>query len=156
MSFTYDPDLFHYHRYNNIGDGSLSIIGVFSASLDHEYAIRLYYSEEQRLWLADCGLEFEQAVLTDAVLPFFEELYEMYFAAWPEDQSAEKEQRRIEIFSLYIMGLRQMWLYHGRGPRRWDRATILETLDDLEDIVTRKFQKICYVFGHPRVIVPYY
>ncbi|SJL09553.1 uncharacterized protein ARMOST_12933 [Armillaria ostoyae] len=113
MSFTYDPDLFHYHRYNNIGDGSLSIIGVFSALLDHEYTIQLYYFEEQRLWLADCGPEFEQTILTDAVLPFFEELYEMYFAAWPEDQSAEKEQRRIEIFLLYIMGLRQMWLYHG-------------------------------------------
>ncbi|SJL06440.1 uncharacterized protein ARMOST_09777 [Armillaria ostoyae] len=113
MSFTFDPDLFHYHRYNNIGDGSLSIIGVFSASSHHEYAIRLYYSEEQHLWLAECGPDFEQAVLTDAVLPFFEELYELYFAAWPEDQSADKEQQKIEIFSLYIMGLKQMWLYHG-------------------------------------------
>ncbi|KAK0435654.1 hypothetical protein EV421DRAFT_1740114 [Armillaria borealis] len=113
MSFTFDPDLFHYHRYNNIGDGSLSIIGVFSASSHHEYAIRLYYSKEQHLWLAECGPDFEQAVLTDVVLPFFEELYELYFAAWPEDQSADKEQRKIEIFSLYIMGLKQMWLYHG-------------------------------------------
>ncbi|KAK0436075.1 uncharacterized protein EV420DRAFT_1487667 [Desarmillaria tabescens] len=156
LTMSFDPDLFRYHRYNSIGDGSLSIIGVFSASLNHEYAIRLYYSEEQRLWLAECGPAFEQAVLADTVLAFFEELYGLYFTAWPEDQSPDKEQRKIEIFSLYIMGLKQMWLYHRRSPRRWDYASVIETLDDLEDIVTREFQKVRHVFGHPRVILPFH
>ncbi len=63
-----------------------NIIGIFSASSKHEYAIRMYYSEEQRLWLAEYGPAFEQAVLGHTVLPFFEGLCQEFFRAWPEDE----------------------------------------------------------------------
>ncbi len=81
-----------------------NIIGVFSASSKHEYAIRMYYSEEQRLWLAEYGPAFEQAVLGHTVLPFFEGLCQEFFRAWPEDEPemlmeeeriADEEQRKI-------------------------------------------------------------
>ncbi|KAK0458059.1 uncharacterized protein EV420DRAFT_1480220 [Desarmillaria tabescens] len=174
-----EVDLFHYHRYNRIGDGSLSIIGVFAASSEYEYAIRLYYSPEQRQWLAEFGLDFERAVYADTVLRFLDRLYEEYFFLWPEDVSGlfigrnpDKEQRKIvchpfyldsfakpnlqEIFTLFIMGLKQLWLYSHRGPHSWSRSAIINVLDDLENMVTREFQKIRHVFGHPHVIVPSY
>ncbi|PBK98132.1 hypothetical protein ARMGADRAFT_568989 [Armillaria gallica] len=141
-------DFFHYHQYNRIGDESLNIIGVFSASSKHEYAIRMYYSEEQRLWLAEYGPAFEQAVLGHIVLPFFEGLCQEFFCAWPKDESemlmeeeriADEEQRKIEIFTLYIMGLKQLWLYHQRAPDGWDYRMVIQQLDNLEDIITHEF-----------------
>ncbi|KAK0436510.1 hypothetical protein EV421DRAFT_1907850 [Armillaria borealis] len=157
-----DYDLFHYHRYNRIGDGSLSIIGVFAASSEYEYAIRLYYSLEQRLWLAEFGPAFERAIYADTVLRFLDRIYEEYFSLWPENVSGgftggndpDKEQRKIEIFMLFIMGLKQLWLYNHHGPHRWNCSAIIDVLDDLESMATREFQKIRHVFGHPCVIVP--
>ncbi len=61
-----------------------------------------------------------------------------------------------EIFTLYIMGLKQLWLYHQRAPYGWDYRKVIQQLDDLEDIITHEFRKISHVFGHPRVIVPSY
>ncbi|KAK0186372.1 hypothetical protein F5146DRAFT_1004507 [Armillaria mellea] len=71
---------------NRIGDGSLNIIGIFSASSKHEYAIQMYYSEEQRLWLAEYGSAFKQAVLGHTLLPFFEGLCWEFFHMWLEDE----------------------------------------------------------------------
>ncbi|SJL05722.1 uncharacterized protein ARMOST_09058 [Armillaria ostoyae] len=88
MSF--DMDLFHYHQYNRIGDGSRTIIGVFTGPVKHDYTVRLWYSLEQRLWLAEFGPAFEEAVLEHRVLPFFEKLYDSWFSSWPEDEFAIK------------------------------------------------------------------
>ncbi len=138
----------------------------------------MYYSLEQRLWLAEFGPAFERAVYADTVLRFLGGIYEEYFSLWPEDVSGgftggnepDKEQRKIvrhpfcfdsfaepnvqEIFTLFIMGLKQLWLYNHYGPHRWSRSAIIDVLDDLESMATREFQKIRHVFGHPRVIVP--
>ncbi|SJL00979.1 uncharacterized protein ARMOST_04293 [Armillaria ostoyae] len=147
-SLACSSDFFYYHQYNRIGDDSLNIIGVFLASSKHEYAIQMYYSEEQRLWLAEYGPAFEQAVLGHTVLPFYEGLCKEFFSAWPEDEAemlmeeeqiADEEQRKIEIFMLYIMGLKQLWLYHQCALYGWDYRMVNQQLDDLEDIITREF-----------------
>ncbi|SJL15791.1 uncharacterized protein ARMOST_19296 [Armillaria ostoyae] len=160
MSF--DMDLFHYHQYNRIGDGSRTIIGVFTGPVKHDYAVRLWYSLEQRLWLAEFGPAFEEAVLEHRVLPFFEKLYDSWFSSWPEDEFAmyvdeeclaDIEQRKIEIFTLYIMGLKHRWYFLKQAPDGLEDGKVLEILDNLEDIIRCEFRKICHVFGHPRVIV---
>ncbi|KAK0491684.1 hypothetical protein IW261DRAFT_1622299 [Armillaria novae-zelandiae] len=139
-----------------------TIIGIFLALSQHEYAIRLYYSLEQRNWLAGHGPAFERAVCQDRVLAFFDKLYLEYFRAWPEvvsgefmeeSESLDKEQRKIEIFTLVIMGLKQLWFHSQRGLYCWDNRTILATIDGLEDIVTKQFQKIWHVFGIPPLIM---
>ncbi|KAK0488339.1 hypothetical protein EDD18DRAFT_1359600 [Armillaria luteobubalina] len=139
-----------------------TIIGVFWAVSQHEYAIQLYYSLEQHDWLARHGPTFQRVVYQDRVLVFFENLYLEYFVAWPEVVSGEsmeeiespdKEQWKIEIFTLFIMGLKQLW-YHGEQcPCNWDKRTILVALDGLEDIVTKQFQMIRHVFGTPPSII---
>ncbi|SJL07094.1 uncharacterized protein ARMOST_10437 [Armillaria ostoyae] len=134
------------HPYLDVGTIEDVIIGVLPIPGLYRYAIRLDYSSEQFSWLADRGPLFESAVLTNCTLTFFKCLYLLWFEKWPTFDEAEREQRKIEIFTLYIMGLKDRWIDHGPKPLQWTLVQVFKRLDWLEEIVTAEYDKISYVF----------
>ncbi|KAK0443018.1 uncharacterized protein EV420DRAFT_1726654 [Desarmillaria tabescens] len=143
---TISGDLHGCHPYLDVGSIEDLIIGVLPIPGLYHYAVRLDYSGEQLLWLADQGPLFESAVLADCTLTFFKCLYLLWFHKWPTVDEAEREQRKIEIFTLYIMGLKYRWIDHGLKPRQWTIEQVFEKLDRLEEIITAEYDKISHVF----------
>ncbi|KAK0434725.1 hypothetical protein EV421DRAFT_1909199 [Armillaria borealis] len=164
QNFTHFGSLL-FHPYTDLYNLDVAIIGVLPFPRLYEYAIRLDYSPEQRLWLADQTSRFEDAVLNNKVLLFFEQLWEEWFCQWPvhtnavlterehQLQRADMEQRKIEIFTLYIMGLRNKWV-DNVPPQEWSLARVFAKLDELEEIITEHFFEVEHLFtsiGPPEV-----
>ncbi|KAK0436814.1 uncharacterized protein EV420DRAFT_1770241 [Desarmillaria tabescens] len=149
-----------YHPYTDIFTLEVAIIGVLRIPGLYSYAIRLDYTQEQRLWLAGQGLQFEGAVLNHRVHLFFERLYEQWFCTWapddtvhtennPDRKRADKEQRKIEIFTLYIMCLHRRWIEVGLPPEGWTTGMVYAKLDELEDMITEKYMEVRHYFVPP-------
>ncbi|SJL12497.1 uncharacterized protein ARMOST_15924 [Armillaria ostoyae] len=58
---------------------------------------------------------------------------------------ADKEQRKIEIFTLYIMGLKNRWV-NGPPPENWTLSRVFAKLDELEDMITQRFKEVEHYF----------
>ncbi|KAK0463309.1 hypothetical protein IW261DRAFT_1576028 [Armillaria novae-zelandiae] len=134
------------HPYMDVGTIEEAIIGVLHIPRLYRYAIRLDYSAEQLLWLADRGPLFESVVLADCSVTFFQCLYLQWFNKWQPIDQVEREQRKIEIFTLFIMGLKYRWIDYGPKPPQWTTEQVFERLDRLEEIVTAEYGKISHVF----------
>ncbi|KAK0478678.1 hypothetical protein EDD18DRAFT_1358090 [Armillaria luteobubalina] len=134
------------HPYLDVGTIEETIIGVLRIPRLYCYAIRLDYSAKQLLWLADQGPLFESFVLADCSLTFFQCLYSQWFNKWQPINKAEREQQKIEIFTLFIMGLKYRWIDHGPKPSQWTTEQVFERLDHLEEIVMAEYEKISHVF----------
>ncbi|KAK0496157.1 hypothetical protein EDD18DRAFT_1169064 [Armillaria luteobubalina] len=146
-----------YHPYTDIFTLEVAIIGVLRIPGLYRYAIRLHYTREQRLWLASQDLQFEGAVLDCRVNLFFEHLYEQWFCTWPPDDTvptendpdrkrADKEQQKIEIFTLYIMVLHHRWIELSSPPEGWMTRMVYAKLDELEDMITEKYMEVQHYF----------
>ncbi|KAK0457086.1 uncharacterized protein EV420DRAFT_1644240 [Desarmillaria tabescens] len=59
---------------------------------------------------------------------------------------ADQEQRKIEIFTLYIMGLKNRWVENGPLPENWTLAGVFAKLDELEDMITQRFKEVKHYF----------
>ncbi|PBK64386.1 hypothetical protein ARMSODRAFT_1023250 [Armillaria solidipes] len=137
-------------------DGRTAVVGVYHVPRVYNYAIRLEYAEEQIRWLDKLGPEFEAAVVKHRVLDFTRALYERWFKQWAErspegiacvEGSSKVYQRKIEIFTSFIMGLHDRWIRQGLLLPDWSPSDAFDALDDLEDMITHEFWKIQPVFG---------
>ncbi|KAK0462682.1 hypothetical protein IW261DRAFT_1576337 [Armillaria novae-zelandiae] len=147
-----------YHPYTDISTLEVAIIGVLRVPGLYSYAIRLDYTQEQRLWLARQDLQFEGAVLDRRVHLFFECLYKQWFCTWasddvtmhtesdPDHKRADREQRKIEIFTLYIMSLHHRWIELSSPPEGWMTCMVYAKLDELEDMITEKYMEVRHYF----------
>ncbi|KAK0238997.1 hypothetical protein EDD85DRAFT_951209 [Armillaria nabsnona] len=135
-----------YHPYRDIGTLDCAIIGVLPIPGLYQYAVRLSYSDQQRTWLEEQGLFMELAVIVDRANLFFAGLYTQWFGKWPSKNRADEEQRRIEIFTLCIMALKDRWIENGDLPDGWTQQIAFEKLDYLEGMVTQQYEAIAYVF----------
>ncbi|KAK0437284.1 uncharacterized protein EV420DRAFT_1487185 [Desarmillaria tabescens] len=109
----------------------------------YHYAVQYDYSPEQQVWLADQGPTFEKAIQSNRILLYLERVYSRWFNRWPTESEAinptranlDKKQRKIELFSLYIMGLKHRWLDAGTPPDGWTNAMVYTKLEHLEDMI---------------------
>ncbi|KAK0478687.1 hypothetical protein EDD18DRAFT_1364522 [Armillaria luteobubalina] len=116
----------------------LTLLGVLPIMGMHEYAVQHDYTAEQREWMAHQGALFEGAVQDNRVLIFLARLFDDWFDRWPvtDDRSdAAVAQLKVELSTLYIMGLKNQWLVHGMRPEGWSEELVLAKLDYLEDMV---------------------
>ncbi|KAK0472042.1 hypothetical protein IW261DRAFT_1571287 [Armillaria novae-zelandiae] len=116
----------------------LTLLGVLPVMGRHDYACQHDYTAEQREYMSQQGILFERAVQDNHVLIFFARLFEDWFDQWPitDDRSdAAMEQLKVEISTLYIMGLKNQWVVHGLRPDRWTEEYVIDKLDYLEDMV---------------------
>ncbi|PBK94131.1 hypothetical protein ARMGADRAFT_1079614 [Armillaria gallica] len=137
-----------------------AIIRVLPIPGLYEYAIRLDYSPEQRLWLAKCGPKFERAVCRNRVIPFFRQVWRDWFIEWPgaiqstptqtekefKQMRADEEHRKIEIFTLYIMGLKNRWIENGPPPQNWTQVRVFAKLHELEEMIMWQFKLVEHYF----------
>ncbi|KAK0433924.1 uncharacterized protein EV420DRAFT_1654260 [Desarmillaria tabescens] len=115
----------------------LPVIGLY------RYAVQYDYSPEQEVWLADQGPSFERAIQNNRVLLCLERIYSRWFDRWPSKSEGidpthinlNEKQRKIEIFALYIMGLKHRWLDVGTPPDRWTNVMVYMKLDHLEEML---------------------
>ncbi|KAK0482466.1 hypothetical protein IW261DRAFT_1418029 [Armillaria novae-zelandiae] len=108
-----------------------TLLGMLPVMGRHDYACQHDYTAEQRIL-------FERAVQDNHVLIFFVRLFEDWFDQWPitDDRSdAAVEQLKVEISTLYIMGLKNQWVVHGLRPDGWTEEYVITKLDYLEDMV---------------------
>ncbi|KAK0477068.1 hypothetical protein IW261DRAFT_1421273 [Armillaria novae-zelandiae] len=115
-----------------------TLLGVLPVMGRHNYACQHNYTTEQHEWMSQQGILFERAVQDNHVLIFFTRLFEDWFDQWPitDDRSdTAVEQLKVEISTLYIMGLKNQWVVHGLCPERWTEEYVIDKLDYLEDIV---------------------
>ncbi|KAK0471629.1 hypothetical protein IW261DRAFT_1571919 [Armillaria novae-zelandiae] len=116
----------------------LTLLGVLPVMGRHDYACQHDYTAEQRKYMSQQGILFERAVQDNHVLIFFARLFEDWFDQWPitDDRSdAAVEQLKVEISTLYIMGLKNQWVVHGLRPDGWTEEYVIDKLDYLEDMV---------------------
>ncbi|KAK0437739.1 uncharacterized protein EV420DRAFT_1769871 [Desarmillaria tabescens] len=85
-------------------------------------------------------------------------IWHEWFIEWPIERGAtqtakeykqmraDQEQRKIEIFTLYIMGLKNRWVENGPPPENWTLAGVFTKLDELEDMITRQFKEVEHYF----------
>ncbi|PBL04066.1 hypothetical protein ARMGADRAFT_1022571 [Armillaria gallica] len=152
------PTLVFYHPYNDVHTLDVAIIGVLHIPSIYEYAIRLDYSSDQRLWLTNRGPGFERAVRHNQVRHFFRRVWHDWFIEWLITAShtrmtakeykhlrADEEHRKIEIFTLYIMGLKNRWV-NGPPPENWTLSRVFAKLDELEDMITQRFKEVEHYF----------
>ncbi|KAK0475524.1 hypothetical protein IW261DRAFT_1422346 [Armillaria novae-zelandiae] len=115
-----------------------TLLGVLPVMGRHDYACQHDYTAEQREWMSQQGILFERAVQDNHVLIFFARVFEDWFDQWPitDDRSdAAVEQLKVEILTLYIMGLKNQWVVHGLRPDGWTEEYVIDKLDYLEDMV---------------------
>ncbi|KAK0227922.1 hypothetical protein IW262DRAFT_1455106 [Armillaria fumosa] len=116
----------------------LTLHGVLPMMGMHEYAVQHDYTAEQREWMAHQGPLFERAVQDNCVLIFLVRLFDDWFDQWPitDDRSdAAVVQLKVELSTLYIMGLKNQWVVHGMRPEGWTEELVITKLDYLEDMV---------------------
>ncbi|KAK0492449.1 hypothetical protein EDD18DRAFT_1357703 [Armillaria luteobubalina] len=116
----------------------LILLSVLPIMGMHEYTVQHDYTAEQREWMAHQGALFEGAVQDNRVLIFLARLFDDWFDQWPitDDRSdAAMAQLKVELLTLYIMGLKNQWLVHGMHPEGWSEELVLAKLDYLEDMV---------------------
>ncbi|KAK0474821.1 hypothetical protein IW261DRAFT_1422670 [Armillaria novae-zelandiae] len=115
-----------------------TLLGVLPVMGRHDYACQHDYTAEQREYMSQQGILFERAVQDNHVLIFFTRLFEDWFDQWSitDDRSdAAVEQLKVEISTLYIMGLKNQWVVHGLHPDGWTEEYVIDKLDYLEDMV---------------------
>ncbi|KAK0217204.1 hypothetical protein IW262DRAFT_1299158 [Armillaria fumosa] len=116
----------------------LTLHGVLPMMGMHEYTVQHDYTAEQREWMAHQGPLFERAVQDNRVLIFLARLFDDWFDRWPitDDRSdAAVAQLKVELSTLYIMGLKNQWVVHGMRPEGWTEELVIAKLDYLEDMV---------------------
>ncbi|KAK0421500.1 hypothetical protein EV421DRAFT_1985970 [Armillaria borealis] len=109
------------------------LLGVLPVIGPYHYAVQYDYNEEQKLWLADGGPNFEKFVQSNRVLLYLERVYSRWFDRWgtdpagsdPTRNNLDEKQRKIELFSLYIMGLKHRWIDAGTPPSGWTNTKVV-------------------------------